>query len=63
MCFHAYSFFFSQLRKSVYGEELAYVFGIPLGAKKNHFRDEYSPQEKLLSESVMSFWTNFAKTG
>ncbi|XP_077295695.1 uncharacterized protein LOC143917932 [Arctopsyche grandis] len=54
---------YAALKKSVYGEELAYVFGIPLGAKKNHFRDDYNSQEKLLSESVMSFWTNFAKTG
>lgn len=52
-----------QLSKSVHGEELAYIFGVPLGARKNHFREEYSPQEKLFSEIIMTFWTNFARTG
>lgn len=45
------------------GEELPYVFGVPLGAQGVYLENNFSPQEKLLSEVVMTLWTNFAKTG
>ncbi|XP_017785808.1 PREDICTED: uncharacterized protein LOC108568965 isoform X2 [Nicrophorus vespilloides] len=48
---------------TTHGEELPYVFGVPLDGPKFHFVDHYSNQERLFSEVVMSFWTNFAYTG
>ena len=62
---------------SVHGEELAYVLGMPLVGGTYHFVHNYTNQvkifhnskiaflcqERLLSEHVMSFWVNFAKTG
>lgn len=52
-----------QLNKSVQGEELPYVFGVPLGLTNTHFSVDYTQQEKLLSEVVMKMWTNFVKNG
>ncbi|XP_071440395.1 neuroligin-4, X-linked [Hetaerina americana] len=51
---------------SVPGEELPYVFGAPLdtwGEIQTHFPQKYNAQETLFAEAVMTFWTNFAKTG
>ncbi|CAH2069133.1 unnamed protein product, partial [Iphiclides podalirius] len=53
----------AELNKSVHGEEMPYVLGIPLGGAKSHFHTEYTPQEKLLSEVMMRLWTNFVKNG
>uniref|UniRef100_A0A1B0GQE1 Carboxylesterase type B domain-containing protein n=1 Tax=Phlebotomus papatasi TaxID=29031 RepID=A0A1B0GQE1_PHLPP len=47
---------------SIIGEELAYVFGAPLSSS-GPFQPFYNSQERLLSEAVMKYWTNFAKTG
>ncbi|XP_055848841.1 uncharacterized protein LOC129913899 [Episyrphus balteatus] len=52
----------SSLPHSITGEELAFIFGAPL-APAGPFHNKYNAQEKLLSEAVMSYWTNFAKTG
>lgn len=38
------------------------MFGAPLAAT-TPFPSKYSPEERLLSESIMVAWTNFAKTG
>ncbi|XP_060810622.1 uncharacterized protein LOC106136893 [Amyelois transitella] len=54
---------YAALNKSVNGEELPYVFGIPLGGATSHFHTEYTPKEKLLSEVMMRLWTNFVKIG
>ncbi|XP_068628362.1 uncharacterized protein [Battus philenor] len=54
---------YAALNKSVHGEEMPYVLGIPLGGANSHFHAEYTPQEKLLSEVVMRLWTNFVKNG
>jgi len=43
---------------AVHGEEIPYVFGIPLVVQKF-----YSLQEIELSKTIMNVWTNFAKTG
>lgn len=51
-----------QLPQSIVGEDLPYVFGAPLAAT-TPFPTQYSPEERLLSESIMVAWTNFAKTG
>ncbi|XP_055375181.1 uncharacterized protein LOC129607939 [Condylostylus longicornis] len=53
---------YSNLPHSVVGEELAFVFGAPL-ANVGPFHQKYTTSEKLLSEAVMTYWTNFAKTG
>jgi carboxylesterase type B len=49
--------------KSVHGEELPYVLGIPFDGPRFHFHNNYNMPEKLLSEVVMTMWGNFAKTG
>ncbi|CAG9829909.1 unnamed protein product [Diabrotica balteata] len=52
------------IREKTYtGEELPYVFGIPLGGPKYHFTDKYTDQERLFSEIVMMYFSNFAETG
>nr|CAH7731011.1 unnamed protein product [Callosobruchus chinensis] len=47
--------------KSHNGEELPYVFGVPLGGL--HFANNYTDQERLFSEIVMTYFCNFANTG
>ncbi|XP_038209426.1 uncharacterized protein LOC119830466 isoform X2 [Zerene cesonia] len=54
---------YAPLNKSVHGEEMPYVLGVPLGGAATHLRAEYTPREKLLSEVVMRLWTNFVKNG
>ncbi|KAM3955470.1 LOW QUALITY PROTEIN: uncharacterized protein ACR2FA_010623 [Aphomia sociella] len=54
---------YAPLNKSVHGEELPYVLGIPLGGANTHFHSEYTQNEKLLSEVMMRLWTNFVKIG
>ncbi|CAH1131107.1 unnamed protein product [Ceutorhynchus assimilis] len=46
------------------GEELPYVFGVPIDGPKFHFEDvAYTEDEKRLSMSVMKYFSNFANTG
>ncbi|OWF38774.1 Neuroligin-4, X-linked [Mizuhopecten yessoensis] len=54
---------FPEWSSGVHGDELPYVFGAPLVNGISPFPSEYSRVEKRLSEAVMTFWTNFAKTG
>ncbi|KOB65449.1 Neuroligin-4, X-linked [Operophtera brumata] len=54
---------FAALNKSVHGEELPYILGVPLGGANTHFLSDYTIQEKLLSEVMMRLWTNFVKIG
>ncbi|RVE44542.1 hypothetical protein evm_010808 [Chilo suppressalis] len=54
---------YAQLNKSVHGQELPYVLGVPLGGAITHLPAVYTQQEKLLSEVVMRLWTNFVKIG
>ncbi|XP_059619830.1 neuroligin-4, X-linked [Phlebotomus argentipes] len=53
---------YAYLSQSIIGEELAYVFGAPLNPS-GVFQPFYNSQERLLSEAVMKYWTNFVKTG
>lgn len=53
---------------SVHGEDLPYVFGAPLlppGAHHaiGHFPYNYTRAESQLSEALITYWSNFAKTG
>jgi neuroligin len=54
---------FRQNWGSIHGEELAYVFGMPLVGGTNHLTMNYTRAEMLLSEMVITYWTNFARTG
>ncbi|XP_054746996.1 uncharacterized protein LOC129252881 [Anastrepha obliqua] len=53
----------ASLPHSITGEELAFIFGAPLAPAGPFPSNSYGVQEKLLSEAVMTYWTNFAKTG
>ncbi|KAK3881490.1 hypothetical protein Pcinc_014072 [Petrolisthes cinctipes] len=47
----------------VHGEELPYVWGAPLVDSLAHFPYNYTQVEIKLSEIVITYWTNFARTG
>ncbi|XP_015110654.1 neuroligin-4, X-linked [Diachasma alloeum] len=48
---------------SVRGEDIAYIFGLPLISGGPFFPLNYSRQDQGVSEAVLTFFTNFAKTG
>ncbi|XP_069701934.1 uncharacterized protein [Periplaneta americana] len=52
-----------KIDKSIHGEELPYVFGVPLGSGMFPSHYHYNEPERQLSQAIMTFWTNFAKTG
>ncbi|XP_026467212.1 neuroligin-4, X-linked [Ctenocephalides felis] len=54
---------YPQRMGSVHGEELAYVFGAPLVDGFSHFPRNYTKSELALSEAVLIYWANFARTG
>ncbi|GFY37874.1 neuroligin-4, X-linked [Trichonephila inaurata madagascariensis] len=47
----------------VHGDDMRYVFGAPLVQTMAHFTDNYTKAEMGLSEGIMKYWTNFARTG
>ncbi|KAG8187917.1 hypothetical protein JTE90_002932 [Oedothorax gibbosus] len=47
----------------VTGEEMNYVFGAPLVSSLSHFGSNYTRSEYSLARAVMTYWSNFAKTG
>ncbi|XP_076323980.1 neuroligin-4, X-linked-like isoform X2 [Tachypleus tridentatus] len=47
----------------IHGEDLSYIFGAPLVDFLAHFQPNYTRSEEILSESVITHWTNFARTG
>lgn len=54
----------SQRNKTYNGEELPYVFGVPIEGPKFHFQDvPYKDEEKRLSMTIMRYISNFANTG
>ena len=55
--------FFFQVFGSLHGEELAYGLGMPLTGGTNHLKQNYTFQEQVLSEVMMHYWGNFARTG
>ncbi|XP_053566126.1 neuroligin-1 isoform X8 [Bombina bombina] len=46
-----------------HGDEVAYVFGIPMIGPTELFPCNFSKNDVMLSAVVMTYWTNFAKTG
>ena len=55
--------FYPEQVGSVNGEDLAYIFGMPLVGGTYHFVHNYTEEEKMLSEHFMAYLVNFAKTG
>lgn len=51
------------MNRSVYGDDLAYFLGVPIDGPSFHYQSEYTPQEEQLSEAILKYFTNFAKTG
>lgn len=54
---------YPQRMGTVHGEDLPYIFGAPLVDGFSHFPQNYTKSETALSEAVMIFWSNFARTG
>ncbi|XP_037389094.1 neuroligin-3b [Pygocentrus nattereri] len=48
---------------SAHGDEIPYVFGVPLIGPTELFPCNFSRNDIMLSAVVMTYWTNFAKTG
>uniref|UniRef100_A0A4W4FTZ6 Neuroligin 3b n=1 Tax=Electrophorus electricus TaxID=8005 RepID=A0A4W4FTZ6_ELEEL len=48
---------------SAHGDEIPYVFGVPLVGPTELFPCNFSRNDIMLSAVVMTYWTNFAKTG
>ena len=43
-----------------HGNDIFFMFGEPYN---DRFPDLWSPEEKILSQQMMAYWANFAKTG
>ncbi|XP_043251310.1 neuroligin-4, X-linked-like [Colletes gigas] len=48
---------------SIRGEDIPYIFGLPLVAGGPFFPRNYSRQDQGVAEAVLTYFTNFAKTG
>ncbi|XP_037323091.2 neuroligin-3b isoform X1 [Pungitius pungitius] len=48
---------------SAHGDEVPYVFGIPMVGPTDLFPCNFSRNDIMLSAVVMTYWTNFAKSG
>ncbi|KAJ8408929.1 hypothetical protein AAFF_G00247470 [Aldrovandia affinis] len=48
---------------SAHGDEVPYVFGVPMLGATDLFPCNFSKNDVMLSAVVMTYWTNFAKTG
>ncbi|XP_072349577.1 LOW QUALITY PROTEIN: neuroligin-4, X-linked-like [Scyliorhinus torazame] len=48
---------------AAHGDEIPYVFGIPMIGVTELFPCNFSKNDIMLSAVVMTYWTNFAKTG
>ncbi|XP_032512179.2 neuroligin-4, Y-linked-like isoform X2 [Danaus plexippus] len=55
--------YYPQRMGAIHGEELPYIFGAPLVDGFGHFPENYTKFETALSESIMLFISNFARTG
>ncbi|XP_033763107.1 neuroligin-4, X-linked-like [Pecten maximus] len=53
------------IKGAQHGDEISYVFGFPAGTLKSAMKypDHVTQQETTLSATVMTYWTNFAKSG
>ncbi|XP_043273365.1 neuroligin-4, X-linked-like [Venturia canescens] len=55
--------YYNQRLGSVRGEDIPYMFGLPLVAGGPFFPQNFSRQDQGVAEAVLNFFTNFAKTG
>ncbi|XP_031843630.1 neuroligin 5 [Nomia melanderi] len=53
----------SERSGSIRGEDIPYIFGLPLVAGGSFFPRNYSRPDIGIAEAVLTFFTNFAKTG
>ncbi|KAG9463055.1 hypothetical protein GDO78_022526 [Eleutherodactylus coqui] len=49
--------------EAAHGDEVPYVFGVPMVGATDLFPCNFSKNDVMLSAVVMTYWTNFAKTG
>lgn len=54
---------FPKWANGIHGDEMAFVFGAPLTDGNEPFTSVFSKTDKALAETVLRYWTNFAKTG
>ena len=47
---------------AMHGDELFYLFGDPL-RRRPTAATRYTQEERALADTVMTYWTNFARTG
>ncbi|NP_001254592.1 neuroligin-1 [Gasterosteus aculeatus] len=52
-----------QWADAAHGDEIPYVFGLPMIGPTELFPCNFSKNDVMLSAVVMTYWTNFAKTG
>uniref|UniRef100_A0A8C4N575 Carboxylesterase type B domain-containing protein n=1 Tax=Eptatretus burgeri TaxID=7764 RepID=A0A8C4N575_EPTBU len=48
---------------AAHGDEIPYVFGVPMVAPGDLFPCNFSKNDVMLSAVIMTYWSNFAKTG
>ncbi|XP_076065046.1 neuroligin-3-like [Oratosquilla oratoria] len=48
---------------TLHGEELPFVFGAPLVGELGIFGGNWTRQDQVIAEAVLTYFTNFAKTG
>ena len=48
---------------ATHGEDLPYLLGSPLGDVRDPIMASFTPTEKMISEIIMTYWTNFITTG
>jgi len=62
MCF---VFVYIQRQGCIHGEDIPYILGAPLAGPNglSFFTNNFTKPETVLSEIVMTYWTNFARTG
>lgn len=48
---------------AAHGDEIPYVFGVPMIGATDLLPCNFSKNDVMLSAVVMTYWTNFAKTG
>lgn len=48
---------------SVRGEDLTYIFGLPIIGGLPFFPQNFSRQDISISEAILNFFSNFAKSG
>ncbi|XP_064108362.1 neuroligin-1-like [Macrobrachium nipponense] len=48
---------------SFFGSEVPLIFGSPFMDKAGNWSENFSRQDALVSETLMRYWSNFAKTG